>query len=763
MADNLPLALRRSRRSTYSLSGAVHASRTTLNDVPSPPLTPKSLRSSKSQSSRASKSSPTTASSKKSLRSRRVRFSDPGPLPSTPSTPSSRPCACSSPSSTGLTPFIRRASLHTGLPVSGEVNFLPLRQVLDGRVQRRLRRNGLSEEMNSLHAERRQISVLRRKTLDQELARLRAELATKDEQIQRLQVATPANDDADNDFMTITYDRECETEQAGVETPLQDQTYNWTMAAKDPFRSPTRHVGDDDGSMTEITEDMDGPLLLEADSDDVFGDTTMADLQCSTPVRSRQERRSHVETHDKGSQRTISISLGRGGGSFPSPPASSPPAWADNPRLGDDYVGNDNGLLLTPVTPKLHLFSTRQTSGEVGRSADMEVQVMLPDPESVRLHDEMKSLRQDQNTLQDRVATLVRDLADKTAALQGLSTSLQGFLPQQSETDGPLLDAADIVDHLGQAFRTARLELEYLTPGEIELPLSAPVVEVLDLLLAKLRQLAQQATAADAQLDEYHAIEVDLRKQLGARVTAMDELVAEVAAGHVRLESKELRIHELEIGADRFKGALASYARDVAELETVVQQLEVSLKEKEGQIGALAAAHAMHGPVLALCDARLQKLRGEMEKAHVAFRAAQLAAHTSTQRLRADNDQLEACLTAEKERTRAAKMAVAALQVLLETEDRQDREAAQGKKRRLSLGRRLFEQKGGSGHAVATAATELVTKTTTASTEDEQVAEEAPATPTRSTKKRRRYDSGLGFLDEVEEDAATGLYSHLSE
>lgn len=593
--------------------------------------------------------------------------------------------------------------------------------------------------MNNLHAERRQNAVHRKKTLDEELARLRAEVAAKDEQIQQLQVATPADDDINSAF-----------------TPLHDQTYNWTMAAKDPFRSPTQDVDDEDGAMTEITEDMDEPLNLEADGDDVFGDTTMADLQCSTPVRPRQERRSHEETYDKESQRTISFSVGRGGGSFPSPPASSPPAWADNPRPGDDYVGNGNGRLLTPITPKLHLFSTRQSSGKVSHGADMGVQVMLPDPESVWLRDEIESLR-------DRVKTLVRDLADKTAALQGLSTSLQGFLPQQSETGGRLLDAADIVDHLGQAFRTARLELEYLTPGEIELPLSAPAVEVLDLLLVKLRQLAQQATVADSHLDEYHAIEVDLRKQLGARVAAMDELVAEIAAGQKTLESKELRIHELEVGADRFKGALASYARDVAELETVVQQLEVSLREKEGQIGAMAAAHAMHGPALALRDARLQKLRGELEETCVTLRTAQLAAHTSTQRLRADNSQLEARLTAETERARVAKMAVDALQAFMETRGSQDREAAQVKNRRLSLGRRLFGRKKGSGYAVATAATKLVAETTTASAEDEQDTEEAPATPTRSNKRRRRYDSGLGFLEEEDGDAATGLYSHLSE
>lgn len=127
---------------------------------------------------------------------KRVRFSDPGPEPAASS-------------STGLTPHLRRSNLKnpssipklrllsekprnrrslpndlaTSLPspslsppstpfISGEMQFAPLRQVLDERLKRRLRRNNMSEEINQMDAEKRSHTHLK-----QEVQELRDELA----------------------------------------------------------------------------------------------------------------------------------------------------------------------------------------------------------------------------------------------------------------------------------------------------------------------------------------------------------------------------------------------------------------------------------------------------------------------------------------------------------------------------------------------------------------------------------------------------------
>ncbi|KZF26256.1 hypothetical protein L228DRAFT_235351 [Xylona heveae TC161] len=94
---------------------------------------------------------------------KRVRYSDPGLVSG----------------STGLTPAMKRSTLTLDtskacpptpsrrqrrrvsfplpdIPFSGEVQFAPLRQLLDARVKRRIRRNHLSEEINSIEACRRE-------------------------------------------------------------------------------------------------------------------------------------------------------------------------------------------------------------------------------------------------------------------------------------------------------------------------------------------------------------------------------------------------------------------------------------------------------------------------------------------------------------------------------------------------------------------------------------------------------------------------------
>ena len=163
LEDDRPLAVRRKRRISTGLVGPTYA-----------PSVPKTECGTEQQT--LGVKTPTKAK-------KRVRFSDPGPEH-----------ASSSSSSTGLTPHLKQASfspnvrdtspcrrklpaatprrlslpaqLDTSLPspslspspatASGEMQFEPLRQVLDGRLRRRLRRNGLSEEVNDIEADRRE-------------------------------------------------------------------------------------------------------------------------------------------------------------------------------------------------------------------------------------------------------------------------------------------------------------------------------------------------------------------------------------------------------------------------------------------------------------------------------------------------------------------------------------------------------------------------------------------------------------------------------
>lgn len=176
ITDDRPLAVRRKRRIS-----------TALTDPVAVPKVEPSVEV--EESSREPPKTPTKTQ-------KRVRFSDPGPELSAPSL------------STGLTPYLSRTSftprargpstprllsagtrrlslpveLSTSLPspslspspgpFSGEFQFAPLRQILDDRLKRRLRRNNLSGEVNDIDEEKR--SKMR---LEQEIQSLKDELA----------------------------------------------------------------------------------------------------------------------------------------------------------------------------------------------------------------------------------------------------------------------------------------------------------------------------------------------------------------------------------------------------------------------------------------------------------------------------------------------------------------------------------------------------------------------------------------------------------
>ncbi|KAK1974467.1 hypothetical protein LZ30DRAFT_670204 [Colletotrichum cereale] len=743
--DDLPIALRRTRR---SLPGA------------HPPA------------SSAATSQPSTSQTPRKTAKRRVRFSDPGPSVSvsTPRTTTRHS------DTTGLTPMMNRTLLGrstpstsrrrhstpgrststpsgsggaTDLPASGEVHFLPLRQVLSGRVQRRIRRNGLSEEMNAIAAEKRRAA----KATEAEVERLRQELRQKDAEIYELQNATIILDTE----RIWALEREVETlrdalsersaadaaNAANAAAARDRSCFDWTLAARDPF-------ADDFFMDTDTFGD-----------DTAFGDATVADMVCSTPSRVRS--------------------------SFLTPPLTSPVAA---------------GPAATPSSRK----RTRTAMSEAAPRplADAGVQACLPDPDKARLEEDVASLRLEMAkltgtlasyssladrlsgqlssvaplesspdplaTIESQIAALLRAASDRAAALLDIDASLVGL-------GFPGADASEVIASLSAALRTARLELEYLTPGEIALPLSSHGGEVLDLLLTRLRDLAKRAREDEASIDEYHELELSLRQQLGARVAAMDELDGELRRARAALDQRGERVAELEVGVERLKGAVAGYVRDVAELEGVVGQMEGEhrdamatrdaqvevgrrvLRAKEDAIAklegkladAVAQARSLRrrlreaeearaararevaeatrrgGLALAVRDARVQELREEVDRVNAGLRAA----HEGIKDLRVEKRALEGEMVRERE---AAKAVIEGMRGELE--------------RVVGMSREFL----GPGPEEAGSV-----ETGSAETGSDEVGPRgllAGGLARRSSgRKKRRYDSGLGFLDEDEVDA----------
>ncbi|KAI0179767.1 hypothetical protein GGR52DRAFT_587298 [Hypoxylon sp. FL1284] len=688
---------------------------------------------------------------KKPKSKKRVRFSDPGPEIE----------HHDAASTTGLTPMVRRTHLGAApspkrrrhsTPIrrklysegdedelsgngddngSNEVRLLSLRQVLDDRIKRRIRRNGLSEEMNTIDQEKRQ----RIQNHQTELQRLQEQLEEKDQEIERLQNTTMVHDTD----RILELEQEIEELRNELRRRSPDieadrtQPFDWTMAARDPFS---------DSCM---------------DDDEGFGDSTMADAICSTPSKNRASA------------------------SFPTPPCTSPaiPATPCSVRRGP------------PVTPM---------------SSNAGVQASLPDPEKGALEAELGSLRlelakltellethealkacmgdklaaaatscvpaEPNSDMEARLDAVLRTLSDRTAALSDLDASLLslGFAGS---------DASEVAASLAAALRTARLELEYLTPGELTLPLSARGAEVLDLVLARLRDLARRARDADDAVDEYHALELSLRQQLGARVSAADALRA-------RLAERDARVADLETAVDRLRGAADGYRRDVAELEALVQRLEQDGRDAKAESDArasdletaLAAAregadaceqqlaalkrrraaevralNKYHGAALAVRDSRAAELRRGVEDARLSLHEAHAAAH----RLRVENLGLGRRVDEERRRARHA---VDAVKAELERVLRMSAGLLEGTPRKGGAvaveGEREGEQDDGEeGEEEET----TTTMTTTPDGSPGRASAYLAAALAKSGRRRgkRKYDSGLGLMDEDEDGDVDGV------
>lgn len=709
MADlNVPIAIRRTRRSNVGIVKQEEVE----SSIP-PPKTPRRAR-------------------------KAVRFSDPGVT-----------------LSSGLTPMVRRTSINTPRqqrrastparfsrsgtpapknPVFHSYDHYPgsssLHHTIDGRVERRIRRNNLRDLLNKLEQEKRR----KAQQSDAEINHLRSEIKSRDREIYELQNATIVVDNERIWDLEQQIDNLKDQLAKQPETPHDHtRSYNWTLAARDPF-------ADDYSDM--------------APDDDQFGDATMAHFVASTPSRARS--------------------------SFPTPPATSP---------------------LMPGTPcsRPCLPTPRSHTG---------VQVCFPDPEKQQVGEELASLQLEvckltatldsyknlssklkeqlvsvepitpqggdastADILGGKVAGLLQNMSDSKAAVGLLSASI-------ADLGFPGTDASEMITSLASGFRAARLELEYLTPGEISLPLTSHGAEVLDLLLTRLREMAKKVKEDESAIDEYHEIEQSLRKQLDTRVTVMDNLKLEMSKAERLLNEKNLRVQELEIANERLKGAVDGYIRDISELEKLVERMEQEhrdesathaaqqeferqeLSKKDTSITELqekladavqqsanlqkeisdvqdsstrhvVSLNKRHGTALALRDARVLELRGEIDRVNESLRSA----HETIRVLRVNNGGLQTQMDTEREKAKAAMDSMKAeLQRVLQMSQDFLRSPKRARKH-VDLGDGLEDE-------LASSPVRADGKSTAGG--DHSVRSGS------GKKLRRRYDSGLGLLEEDE-------------
>lgn len=613
--DNIPLALRRSRRSNFGVRVT-----DAFSDAAVPPT-------------RTPKREHGLQTPRKTNTSRRLRFSDPG-------------------LSTGLTPFLRRSDINTprgrrvSMPqVSSTLQRQPrdnqcIHNIRDGRVERRERRGATREAVGKVEAKHRH-ATSRAKS---EISHLQDQLRSRDREIYELRNAT----------IVVDTDRiwQLEGQIDALKADLrraqsQDRHRNSFMAPDSPTQ-PFTDIGFGHNGGPEQTW---------------FDDTT--GIIAGTPSRRAQD-------------------------SFPSPPATSPMAIPETPSsrsrsrthlavpptpISATAHAGVQACLLNPDVVDAQAVELESLRREVGRlmgTLDEHRRMMerlahrIPQPQTESDASDSGSTTE----FEQQIAGLLDTLSEKTTSLSGLTSAI-------SSLGFPGGDAPEMLGSISVAFRQARLELEYLSPGECALPLSHHGAEVLDLVLTQLRELARKLQERENTIDEYHAGELSLRQQLSDRVSFAERLREGLDKANCAIEEKDTRIHELEFGNDRLKGAINGYLRDISELERLVERMEAeaanngtgreaaadgaeseqqslirdlesriddatkSASELRDELDVVKASrkkqlnevNKRNGQALALRDARVAELRGEVDRVNGALSHA----HWEIHRLRAEN------------------------------------------------------------------------------------------------------------------------------
>ncbi|RDA88636.1 hypothetical protein CP532_5827 [Ophiocordyceps camponoti-leonardi (nom. inval.)] len=528
---------------------------------------------------------------------RAVRFSDPGP---------------GSVRTTGLTPMIKRTSLATpqrrrastpGRTTTTAVTTTPskttttradavppretapqcLRQTTDGRVERRIRRNNFRELLNRLEQQK--------KSRNRELVQLKAEIKARDRDIYELRNATIIVD------TERIWDLERQVTELKEELEVRSTTghgiYEWV---RDSLGNRDNNNEDDDDD-----EEATNPFS-ENDQEDHFGDMAVLNLAASTPSRAVRSRDPLT------------------------PPATSPtgpgtPCWHDAPEEVTKERANA-GVQASFTDPRVEeelaslRLEVKRLTTTLGSHRDIGERI------GRRLQASGSFSAVGLDAVEQQIESVVKTLSDRTATLSKLTSDIAalGF---------PGHDAGDMIAAVATGFRSARLELEYLTPGELTLPLSSHGPEILDEVLSRLRRLAKGAVEDEATIDEYHATEQSLRKQLDGRVSAMEDLSAEASRATRLLE-------EQRVANQRLRHAIDGYVRDMSELEALIERMEreggAALLARDASIAALedrlaeTLARADHlqrevsaagdvgvAAALAMRDARILELKAEVE------------------------------------------------------------------------------------------------------------------------------------------------------
>lgn len=535
-----PIALRRSKRRSEAISPTKSAAVDSANHAVDDgvPHTPSKARGKK-----------------------RVRFSDPGQLTTASST-----------ASCGLTPALRRTALSTprrraSTPANlrtgaVELQFAPLRQVLDDRAQRRIRRNGLSEEMNAYESERKNKAQLER------------DLHAKDEELQKLKKEIEAVKNASSDGANRQAMEELSSSQKFIEEELQTLRQSFDEASMPSGFDDEMDINWDavHAHKAAVTpapaSDSGDTILIYEDNADVM-ETSDTSANVANATRS-----AGVDTNADAELLAMALDLET--------------AKQEKRQLFKDLRAHipaspPSSSVSRGSNPSIHFEDSPASSQKDTRRHELSFADSLSSPPKTFYTDLSKALKS--TTHRAESAEL---------ALHALEADLRtlGFTPSDDSS------TTSILENIRTHFRQARLDLERALPGETVSGLNKPAT-VLPEAISKLKLLSRQVQDREAELRSMHEqqrtlkgnFECGLRaaEKANQRIKELEDAVEEGADDLLHLRTKLLNtekdVTEKDHTITSLITALDKYRADVSRLEGLAIALESdqAFKLQEGR------------------------------------------------------------------------------------------------------------------------------------------------------------------------------------
>jgi uncharacterized coiled-coil protein SlyX len=222
---------------------------------------------------------------------------------------------------------------------------------------------------------------------------------------------------------------------------------------------------------------------------------------------------------------------------------------------------------------------------------------------------------EERRRFQDSILALSREANEATTNLQILSIELKslGF------SVGDDVDDLSIVQSIRDSFEHIRDRLDVVLPGTV--PEGASNAEILDLLMANVKEFADLLRIRDREMQEQIALSTDLRIQI-------DKLLDHLATSEIRIQTLKQRWRELDEGSERKERELEDLEAEIESAEEENSALQDALKESVKRERALEKENTnLQQSIQKLTvslqnyrdeETRLQNIITKMEETHAA-------------------------------------------------------------------------------------------------------------------------------------------------